>query len=61
VLAAVGEAALLEGEVPLGGLIGVVGEHEAGLERRPQGLRVTCRGGSLPAPESDVVAERRLS
>ena len=33
-----GEAALLEGEVPLGGLVGVVDEHEAGVGAEAAGL-----------------------
>ena len=36
--AGAGEAALLEGEVPLGGLVGVVDEHEAGVGAKAAGL-----------------------
>ena len=36
--AGAGEAALLEGEVPLGGLVGVVDEHEAGVGAEAAGL-----------------------
>ena len=34
----VGEACLLEGEVPFGGLVGVVDEHEGGTETEALGL-----------------------